>query len=87
MDVVLKVKLGGAVITREDNHDHALGRLVSIVEQAFSARVGSAQMQELTRKQRANALNHLVDLLLSRKEFILPANSEEKRYGLAKPLL
>ncbi|XP_054733396.1 delta-1-pyrroline-5-carboxylate synthase [Anastrepha obliqua] len=58
---------------------------------AENARVGSRQMQALTPEQRANAVNHLADLLVSREEFILQANAkdlaEAKRHGLAKPLL
>uniref|UniRef100_W8BEN1 Delta-1-pyrroline-5-carboxylate synthase n=1 Tax=Ceratitis capitata TaxID=7213 RepID=W8BEN1_CERCA len=58
---------------------------------AENARVGSRQMQALSPEQRANAVNHLADLLLSREEFILQANAkdlaEAKRHGLAKPLL
>ncbi|XP_067647462.1 delta-1-pyrroline-5-carboxylate synthase isoform X2 [Eurosta solidaginis] len=58
---------------------------------AENARIGSRQMQALTSEQRANAVNHLADLLLSREEFILLANAkdmaEAKRHGLAKPLL
>ncbi|XP_017470035.1 PREDICTED: delta-1-pyrroline-5-carboxylate synthase [Rhagoletis zephyria] len=58
---------------------------------AENARVGSRQMQALTPEERASAVNHLADLLVSREEFILQANAkdlaEAKRHGLAKPLL
>uniref|UniRef100_A0A0K8U7Q4 Delta-1-pyrroline-5-carboxylate synthase n=1 Tax=Bactrocera latifrons TaxID=174628 RepID=A0A0K8U7Q4_BACLA len=58
---------------------------------AENARIGSRQMQALSPEQRANAVNHLADLLVSREEFILQANAkdlaEAKRHGLAKPLL
>lgn len=48
-------------------------------------------MQALSAEQRANAVNSLADLLVSREQYILEANAkdlaEAQRNGLAKPLL
>ncbi|XP_049285690.1 delta-1-pyrroline-5-carboxylate synthase [Anopheles funestus] len=62
------------------------------VEQiAENARTGSRVLQNLTANERAQAVNTLADLLVSRQSQILDANAkdldEAKKSGLAKPLL
>ncbi|EAA07467.4 delta-1-pyrroline-5-carboxylate synthase [Anopheles arabiensis] len=62
------------------------------VEQiAENARNGSRVLQNLTAAERAQAVNTLADLLISRQSQILEANAkdldEAKKSGLAKPLL
>ncbi|XP_053669219.1 delta-1-pyrroline-5-carboxylate synthase [Anopheles marshallii] len=62
------------------------------VEQvAENARSGSRVLQNLTADERAQAVNTLADLLVSRQSQILEANAkdldEAKKSGLAKPLL
>ncbi|XP_035896860.1 delta-1-pyrroline-5-carboxylate synthase [Anopheles stephensi] len=65
---------------------------VTPVEQiAENARNGSRILQNLTANERAQAVNTLADLLVSRQSQILEANAkdleEAKKSGLAKPLL
>uniref|UniRef100_A0A182QGH8 Delta-1-pyrroline-5-carboxylate synthase n=1 Tax=Anopheles farauti TaxID=69004 RepID=A0A182QGH8_9DIPT len=62
------------------------------VEQiAENARSGSRVLQNLTANERAQAVNTLADLLISRQSQIMEANAkdleEAKKSGLAKPLL
>ncbi|XP_035782326.1 delta-1-pyrroline-5-carboxylate synthase-like [Anopheles albimanus] len=62
------------------------------VEQlAENARTGSRILQNLSATERAQAVNTLADLLISRQDKILEANAkdldEAKKSGLAKPLL
>lgn len=58
---------------------------------AENARNGSRILQNLTPDERAQAVNKLADLLISRQSQILEANAkdleEAKKSGLAKPLL
>ncbi|XP_053680449.1 delta-1-pyrroline-5-carboxylate synthase [Anopheles nili] len=65
---------------------------VTPIEQiAENARNGSRVLQNLTANERAQAVNTLADLLISRQSAILDANAkdleEAKKSGLAKPLL
>uniref|UniRef100_A0A1L8E2V4 Delta-1-pyrroline-5-carboxylate synthase n=2 Tax=Nyssomyia neivai TaxID=330878 RepID=A0A1L8E2V4_9DIPT len=57
---------------------------------AENARLGSRVLQTLSADQRADAVNILADLILSKQSFILEANghdlSEAAKSGLAKPL-
>ena len=57
----------------------------------FTARTGSRVLQKLSPAERATAIHSLADLLVSKQEEILEANSkdleEATKSGLAKPLL
>ncbi|XP_058061064.1 delta-1-pyrroline-5-carboxylate synthase [Anopheles bellator] len=58
---------------------------------AENARSGSRVLQNLSASERAQAVNTLAELLISRQPYILEANAkdleEAKKSGLAKPLL
>ncbi|XP_068633784.1 delta-1-pyrroline-5-carboxylate synthase isoform X2 [Battus philenor] len=71
--------------------DYATNSTTSVDVLAENARTGSRVLQQLTPSERASAIHSLSDLLLSKQDEILQANSkdleEATKSGLAKPLL